>query len=133
MKAAAIPLLAIALAFMLFGCVTQQQQGNQTNQTATLLPPAASLRPHVTTPSPYPTEFPSTTPAPFLECASDSDCVVSGSSNEVCAKKTYETPQAYKPEFECLKLTSCGCNNSTCGWKQNDDYKQCLKTNIQTS
>lgn len=137
---ALIAAVVLTLAFFMFGCVTQPQvqEGNQanltnqTNKTPTLLPPAASLRPHVTTPSPYPTALPSITPAPFLECASDSDCVVSGSSSEVCAKKKYETPQVYKPEFECLKLTTCGCNNATCGWNKTEAFTTCLKSKTKS-
>ncbi len=141
MSADSLPIVfAIVLisALLLFGCVTQpQQQGrenkmNQLNQTVTLavtlVPPSASLRPHATTPSPYPTAFPSVSPTPFLECAKDSDCIVSGCNNEICAKQSYSSVCIARPEFECLKLTSCGCSNGRCGWKQNDAYAACLKT-----
>jgi len=121
-------LVTLAAFLFLFGCVTQPtQQESQANQTIKALPPTASLRPHVTTPSPYPTALPSITPTPFLECEKDSDCLASGCSGEVCARKTYNTPCVFKPEFECLKLTKCGCTNGVCGWKQNDAFKQCLK------
>ncbi len=123
----------VVLAFLLFGCIAQlQQSGGKPGGSATNLSnftlPAASLRPHATAPSPYPTALPAITPTPFLECVKDSDCVVSGCSGEICAKKTYVTACIFKPEFECLKLTSCGCANGVCGWKQNDAFKQCLKT-----
>jgi len=122
-----ILLTGVFLAFFLPGCVTRQQT-RQATLVASLTPPNASLRPHVSTPSPYLTVLPSITPTPFLECEKDSDCIVSGCNGEVCARRKYFTPCVFKPEFECLKLTTCSCNNGVCSWKQNDAFKQCLKT-----
>lgn len=65
------------------------------------------------------------------ECTSDRDCATGGCSGEVCAprKEATEiiTPCVYKPWYNCLSLTSCGCVNGLCTWKPNDAFEACLR------
>ncbi|WP_148883109.1 CGP-CTERM-anchored Cys-rich protein [Thermococcus aciditolerans] len=55
----------------------------------------------------------SLTPVTGKECTSDADCATGGCSGEVCAPKKEAreivTPCVYKPWYDCLSLTSCGC------------------------
>ncbi len=64
------------------------------------------------------------------ECVSDSDCGVGGCSGQVCAvAKEAEgliTTCEYREEYGCLKLTSCGCFDGKCSWRNNPDYQECL-------
>ena len=64
------------------------------------------------------------------ECNSDSDCAVAGCSSQACVTKEKAkdiiTTCEYKPEYACLKLTSCSCINEECIFKENTEYTQCL-------
>ncbi len=64
------------------------------------------------------------------ECIKDSDCATAGCSGEICTTKEEAseivTTCIYKPEFDCLKKTSCKCINGKCQWEPNEDYIECL-------
>lgn len=64
------------------------------------------------------------------ECASGSDCGVGGCSGQVCTTAAEAsgiiTTCEYRAEYGCLKLTSCGCADGKCGWRNNSDYQECL-------
>ena len=68
---------------------------------------------------------------PGKQCTSDSDCATGGCSGEVCAPKEEAgkivTPCVYKPWYDCLSLTSCGCVNGLCSWKPNPTFESCLR------
>lgn len=65
------------------------------------------------------------------ECASDVDCGVGGCSGQVCAPASKAagiiTTCEYREEYGCVKLTSCGCVEGKCSWKQNAEYANCLE------
>nr|MBI4156676.1 eight-cysteine-cluster domain-containing protein [Candidatus Woesearchaeota archaeon] len=65
-----------------------------------------------------------------VECNSDSDCAPAGCSSQLCVQKEKAseiiTTCEYKQEYECLKLTNCGCINNKCSWKENQEYKECI-------
>ncbi|MBS3132551.1 eight-cysteine-cluster domain-containing protein [Candidatus Woesearchaeota archaeon] len=65
------------------------------------------------------------------ECNSDGDCATAGCSGQLCVKAEDAagiiTTCEYKEEYRCLQLTSCGCNDGSCGWAQTDEYISCLK------
>jgi eight-cysteine-cluster-containing protein len=72
-----------------------------------------------------PTEQPSD-----AECEIDSDCATGGCSGQVCLPKDKAqdliTTCEYKPEYDCLKLTSCSCIEGRCQFEQNQQYEDCL-------
>ena len=65
------------------------------------------------------------------ECSTDSECAPAGCSGQICASgekaKEIITTCEYKEEYSCLKLTSCGCVNNKCAWKENENYLNCLE------
>lgn len=65
------------------------------------------------------------------ECLTDSDCVKAGCSGQLCvqADKAADiiTTCEYKAEYDCLKLTSCGCVEGRCGWAATEEYETCLE------
>ncbi len=67
---------------------------------------------------------------PIGECSTDSDCGAGGCSGQVCttAEKASEiiTTCEFLPEYECLKLTTCGCVEGKCRWKENSAYSDCM-------
>ncbi|MBI2580893.1 eight-cysteine-cluster domain-containing protein [Candidatus Woesearchaeota archaeon] len=70
------------------------------------------------------------------ECVSDADCGVGGCSGQVCTTAAEAegliTTCEYRTEYDCLKLTSCGCVEGKCGWKETAEYGVCLdKLNSQ--
>ena len=71
------------------------------------------------------------TPVMGNECTSDADCATGGCSGEVCAPKEEAreivTPCVYKPWYDCLSLTSCGCVNGLCTWKPNPAFESCMR------
>ncbi|HLD97247.1 MAG TPA: eight-cysteine-cluster domain-containing protein [Candidatus Nanoarchaeia archaeon] len=72
-------------------------------------------------------------PPANLECATDfSNCVVGGCSGQVCttADKAADliTTCEHLPEYDCLKLTSCGCIDNKCAWKETTEYNACINT-----
>ncbi|MBI2549690.1 eight-cysteine-cluster domain-containing protein [Candidatus Woesearchaeota archaeon] len=71
-----------------------------------------------------------------VECSSDSDCGVGGCSGQVCTAASEAagviTTCEYRAEYDCLKLTSCGCVEGKCAWKETAGYMGCLdKLNSQ--
>ena len=70
-----------------------------------------------------------------VECVQDSDCAVGGCSSQICGVKGQVeeiiTTCEYRSEYVCLELTSCGCVDDRCGWKENDKYNACL-ARVQT-
>jgi eight-cysteine-cluster-containing protein len=69
--------------------------------------------------------------APEVECSTDADCGVGGCSGQVCTTAVEApgliTTCEYRAEYDCLKLTSCGCVEGKCAWKENADYKACVE------
>ncbi len=65
------------------------------------------------------------------ECVSDSDCATGGCSGEICTTKDKAeniiTTCIFKPEYECLKQTSCKCINKKCQWEETNEYNECMK------
>lgn len=65
-----------------------------------------------------------------VECVFDTDCGVGGCSGQVCTTaaeaKGLITTCEYRAEYDCLKLTSCGCVNGKCAWKETADYYACF-------
>jgi len=64
------------------------------------------------------------------ECFSDEDCSVAGCSGQICTTvenaKNVITTCEWKPEYSCLKLTTCACIKGKCQWKPTPEYQQCL-------
>ncbi len=64
------------------------------------------------------------------ECTKDSDCGTGGCSGQVCTTaekaKGVITTCEFLPEYGCLGLTSCGCVNGKCQWKENSAYSDCM-------
>src|SRR3989344_636877 len=60
------------------------------------------------------------------DCSIDADCAAGGCSGQICGKKDAVkdiiTTCEFKEEYGCLKLTSCGCENKKCMWKENKEY-----------
>ncbi|MBI2140860.1 eight-cysteine-cluster domain-containing protein [Candidatus Woesearchaeota archaeon] len=65
------------------------------------------------------------------ECSTDSDCGVGGCSGQVCTTAAEAegliTTCEYRAEYDCLKLTSCGCVEGRCGWIENPVFEKCLQ------
>lgn len=64
------------------------------------------------------------------ECTTDSDCSVGGCSGEICSiagetEGTITTCE-FKEEYVCFDLTSCGCVQNKCAWRENTDYLECI-------
>ena len=64
------------------------------------------------------------------ECASASDCAVGGCSGQVCTTAAKAqgliTTCEYREEYGCMKLTSCGCIQGKCTWRDNPQYAACI-------
>ncbi|MEM4366932.1 MAG: eight-cysteine-cluster domain-containing protein [Candidatus Anstonellales archaeon] len=63
-------------------------------------------------------------------CYSDSDCAIGGCSGELCGLKGEEMVSTciYKPEYDCLKYSSCTCISGKCQWKRTGEYLDCLSS-----
>ncbi len=65
------------------------------------------------------------------ECAGDADCAAAGCSGQLCVKAdgadNVITTCEYRAEYDCLKLTSCGCNEGRCAWEATEEYESCLE------
>jgi eight-cysteine-cluster-containing protein len=61
------------------------------------------------------------------ECSSDSDCIVSGCSNQVCGPEAVITTCEWKDEYACLKYSECSCLDGECGWEKTQEYQSCLE------
>lgn len=70
--------------------------------------------------------------APALQsaCVRDSDCMAGGCSGQICttAAKALQTITTceWRAEYDCLRLTSCGCASGTCAWRNTNEYQNCL-------
>ena len=68
---------------------------------------------------------------PGYECAVDSDCAVGGCSSQLCLQKDLAkdviTTCEYREKYGCYKLTSCGCVDNKCEWKDNNELVGCLE------
>jgi len=66
-----------------------------------------------------------------IECTQDSDCGTGGCSGQICGLKEKVkdiiTTCEYKPEYDCLNLTSCKCIDGTCQWEENNAYTECME------
>ncbi len=68
-----------------------------------------------------------------VECSSDGDCAIGGCSSQICGVKGQVeeieiiTTCEFKSEYECLKLTSCGCVENKCAWREDDEYNACVE------
>lgn len=64
------------------------------------------------------------------ECKLDSDCAKAGCSSERCvpASKAGDMVSIclYRPEYDCLKMVSCGCDNGKCAWSTSAEYESCV-------
>lgn len=67
---------------------------------------------------------------PNAGCASDSGCAVGGCSGQVCTTSARAqnliTTCEYRAEYDCYKLTSCGCVEGKCSWKENSEFRNCF-------
>ena len=63
-------------------------------------------------------------------CSRDSNCAVAGCNSELCLEKSLaeetSTICEWKEEYDCYKLSECGCVNGKCAWKANDKFLECL-------
>ncbi|MBI2445635.1 eight-cysteine-cluster domain-containing protein [Candidatus Micrarchaeota archaeon] len=85
------------------------------------------------TPSPTPTASPSASIA-ALECQTDTDCVVSGCSGQICQAKSKPpavTTCEYRDDYVCYKPGGCLCQAGTCAWSA--DAVQCVKDMFESS
>ncbi len=64
------------------------------------------------------------------ECATDTDCIPTGCSSQLCAAQAVVTTCEYQPEYACYNTptTVCGCNNGSCGWAQTTALESCLSS-----
>ncbi|RLI93229.1 MAG: hypothetical protein DRO89_00590 [Candidatus Altiarchaeales archaeon] len=66
-----------------------------------------------------------------MECTQDSDCGTGGCSGQICGLKERVkdiiTTCEYRPEYDCLRLTSCKCIDGKCQWEENNAYLECMK------
>ncbi len=69
--------------------------------------------------------------ATSVECHTDRDCATGGCSGEICGPKekvkNIMSACVYKPEYACLKYTSCRCIQGKCQWEKTEEYLECLK------
>ena len=65
------------------------------------------------------------------ECASDTDCLVTGCSAHVCAPQQVITTCEFLPEYACYQdedITTCGCHAGRCGWDPTPQLAQCIES-----
>ena len=69
-----------------------------------------------------------------VECSSDLDCATGGCSGQICGVKEKVkdiiTTCEYLEEYNCLRLSSCGCVDDKCQWEENNDYRECMNNFI---
>lgn len=79
--------------------------------------------------APVPGETPPEPPQ-AAQCSTDSECATGGCSGQVCTTANEAsdiiTTCEYREEYGCLKLTSCGCVEGRCAWRENSEYSKCL-------
>ena len=62
------------------------------------------------------------------ECVTDADCIITGCSGQVCASEPVITTCEWREEYACYhdpNITTCGCNQGTCGWAQTPELEAC--------
>jgi eight-cysteine-cluster-containing protein len=66
-----------------------------------------------------------------VECTQDPDCGTGGCSGQICGLKEkvedVVTTCEYRPEYDCLNLTSCKCIDGICQWEENNAYMACTE------
>lgn len=63
------------------------------------------------------------------ECISDTDCIISGCSGQVCASEPVITTCEWLAEYACYQdpgITTCRCIMGACGWSQTPELEACL-------
>ena len=69
------------------------------------------------------------------ECITDSDCATGGCSGEICGPREevegIMSACIFRPEYECLKYTSCKCIQGKCQWEITKEYEECLENVLQ--
>ncbi len=66
------------------------------------------------------------------ECLVDSDCKRDGCSGQLCVASVKDdtgmvTTCEFLPEYECLSLVDCGCDDGSCCWSSSPDYTRCVE------
>ena len=66
------------------------------------------------------------------QCSLDSDCVIAGCSSQLCVPKSLAdivTTCDYRPEYSCLRATTCGCDTiaNKCRWNETNIYISCIR------
>jgi len=79
----------------------------------------------------FPTATPAKSPSPAQSpvedlCGSNADCVISGCSGEVCARREAITVCTYRPEYACYRFAECACLGGHCAWSETPDFIQCV-------
>lgn len=68
-------------------------------------------------------------PDPAEACSSDSDCVVTGCSGQICAATDVASTCEFLPAYACYAdeaITSCGCVMGACAWAATPELQTCL-------
>jgi len=63
------------------------------------------------------------------ECSANSDCKRDGCSGQLCrpsSAKPMVTTCEFLPEYDCLRMISCGCVNGLCAWNKDTEYEKCV-------
>lgn len=75
------------------------------------------------------------TEQPKQECSSDSDCMKSGCSGQLCIPKSQKgdgfTICDFKPEYECYSTQNCICVNNKCSWSNQEELSTCIKSKAE--
>ena len=64
------------------------------------------------------------------ECIKDADCITGGCSGTICQSKDSEpmiTTCEWTEKYACYKLTSCGCIDGKCAWRETDEFNECIE------
>ena len=67
------------------------------------------------------------TPPKGQGCNSDSDCIITGCSSQICSNEPVISTCEWREEYACVKLSECGCNEGQCKWTENDVYLSCIQ------
>jgi eight-cysteine-cluster-containing protein len=62
-------------------------------------------------------------------CSSDSDCVQTGCSGQICASEDVITTCEFREEFACFQdpaITTCGCDGGRCAFAATPELEACL-------
>lgn len=63
------------------------------------------------------------------ECESDSDCMTTGCSNELCSVEEDVSTCEWRDEYVCYSrpFAHCGCQDGACDWERNSRLERCLE------